>query len=643
MYLAGIILGPSEPSGDQLNHFLDPIVDDFIESWECGICFSHTALQAHGRVTRSAIACLVCDLPAARKATQLAGPTSHFYCTACHCFHKSTCGRTDVHSTDWVLRDKNEMCRLAELWKNASTSAERNKLSYWDPSHQVVVDTMHCLLEGLAHDHFQEFLGLTADLAQRKTDSLPAFHHPFPDVNLHKPEDFSIPDLEGNDTQLIETHMTELEKRLSSKKVAYLQFVAAELGIGPDVVHPGKKVYKFHWVRSLITWHQTKPFTTESLRLHISTPEVMQRIVNVIRTTDTLSSLRSVPYNFGEAKAGTLKADGWCTLTTVYLPTVLVSLWGKGSQHRTSEVSANHHAVLDHTMSLVSAVHIACLRFMTATRAQAYHGYIVAWIRDLWVLHPHAPHRTNGHMALHIWDYLQLFGPMQSWWCFPYECLIGQLQHLPINHIFGQQESTLLSSYIKAAKLKHWLNRPSCPLVFRDVKSLFDRFVSPNVDAILEDSLVPATPNEDILADLRSLIKVRQAVLHARVIYKGSIYTRESTHVGNSLVLYYPDGATHMQIPGTIRYIFRTKDGLGFAVQCHLPLHSYPDPFRHYPYFPAQLHLSSLADHLEVVRPEWVVSHFAWWNFSPQHIVAVSLCPVRVPFSLTCFNGLTIQ
>ncbi|KAG2745383.1 hypothetical protein P692DRAFT_20743929, partial [Suillus brevipes Sb2] len=168
------------------------------------------------------------------------------------------------------------------------------------------------------------------------------------------------------------------------------------------------------------------------------TPEVMERILDVIRATDAPSSLRSVPYNFGEARAGTLKADEWRTLTTVYLPIALVSLWGEGSQHRTSEVAANRRAVLDHTMSLVSAVHIACLRFMTVARAQAYRRYIVAWIRDLQVLHPHAPHRTNGHMALHVWEYLQLFGPVRSWWCFPYERLIGQLQRLPINHIFGK-------------------------------------------------------------------------------------------------------------------------------------------------------------------------------------------------------------
>ncbi|OAX32016.1 hypothetical protein K503DRAFT_672842, partial [Rhizopogon vinicolor AM-OR11-026] len=119
--------------------------------------------------------------------------------------------------------------------------------------------------------------------------------------------------------------------------------------------------------------------------------EVMQRIADVIRTTDRPSSLRSVPYNFGEAKAGTLKADEWRTLTTVYLPIALR--------------------------------------------------------------------------------------------------LIGQLQRLPTNHIFGQQESTLLRSYIKAAKLKHWLNRPSCPPVFRDVKCLFDRFVSPSTNVISEDHL----------------------------------------------------------------------------------------------------------------------------------------------------------
>ncbi|KAG1721306.1 uncharacterized protein EDB91DRAFT_1256562 [Suillus paluster] len=327
--------------------------------------------------------------------------------------------------------------------------------------------------------------------------------------------------------------------------------------------------------------------------------------------TDTPSSLRSVSYNFyfGKTKAGTVKADEWRTLTTAYLPIALVSLRGEGSTHRTSEIAASRRAIRDHTMTLVSAVHIVCQRSMTTARAEAYRGYIVDWMRDLQVLLPHAPHRTNGRMALHVWDYLQLFGPIRSWWCFPYERLIGQLQQLPSNHIFGQQESTLFLSYIKAAKFKCWLNGPSCPPMFREVKSLFDRSVSPSIDAnpISVSKDHPPTPQQVIPEDLHRLIQVRRAVLHARTLHKGSIYTRDSTHVGNSLILYYPGCIRNVQpTPGIIKYIFETERVVSFAVRRHLP------QFRHYPHFPARLYFSALADHLETVVPEACVGSVAF-------------------------------
>ncbi|KAG2740030.1 hypothetical protein P692DRAFT_20755838 [Suillus brevipes Sb2] len=197
----------------------------------------------------------------------------------------------------------------------------------------------------------------------------------------------------------------------------------------------------------------------------------------------------------------------------------------------------------------------------------------------------------------------------------------------------GQQESTLLRSYIKAAKLKCWLNRPSCPPIFREVKLLFDKFVSPSINAnpsdVSENRPLPPTTKENIPEDLRHLIQVRRAVLHARTLHEGFVYTRDSTHVGNSLILYYPDGLRNVQpTPGTIKYIFETERGVCFAVRYHLPLHSHLDPFRHYPHFPAHLFSSALAEHLTIVMPEWVVSHLARWNFSPQHIVAVSLSQV---------------
>ncbi|KAG2062212.1 hypothetical protein BDR06DRAFT_869113 [Suillus hirtellus] len=192
----------------------------------------------------------------------------------------------------------------------------------------------------------------------------------------------------------------------------------------------------------------------------------------------------------------------------------------------------------------------------------------------------------------------------------------------------GQQELTLLHLYIKAAKLKYWLTRPSCPPVFREVKSLFDRFVSPLVDAN------PISVSEDHSP-------TPQAVLHAHTLHKRSIYTYDSTHVGNSLILYYSGGIRNVQPTlGIIKYIFEMERVVGFAMRHYLPLHSHPDPFHHYPYFLACLYSSMLAEHLKTVKPEWVVMHFARWNVSPQHIVAMSLssvCPLPF-FHMSCLT-----
>jgi hypothetical protein len=67
----------------------------------------------------------------------------------------------------------------------------------------------------------------------------------------------------------------------------------------------------------------------------------MARIREVIRDTDTPSWLPSVPYNFGDASAGNLKADEWRTMSTVYLPISLVSLWGEGTVHCSPSVGSS--------------------------------------------------------------------------------------------------------------------------------------------------------------------------------------------------------------------------------------------------------------------------------------------------------------
>ena len=164
----------------------------------------------------------------------------------------------------------------------------------------------------------------------------------------------------------------------------------------------------------------------------------MQRIRDVIEHTATPSWINSVPYNFGDAAAGPLKADEWRTMATIYLPLALISLWGEGTSHPSPDICIKLCRVLDHTMALVSAITLLCLRTTSQARAIAYRTYMAIYIRELQDLHPEATRRTNHHMAMHIYDFLCLFGPVHSWWCFPFERLIGQLQRMTNNHKYGQ-------------------------------------------------------------------------------------------------------------------------------------------------------------------------------------------------------------
>lgn len=88
-------------------------------------------------------------------------------------------------------------------------------------------------------------------------------------------------------------------------------------------------------------------------------------------------------------------------------------------------------------MELVCAVYLACARTMTAERARTYRSHIVEYVGNLTKVHPAFAPRPNHHAAFHVYDYLLLFGPAHSWWCFPFERLIGILQRLPVNHKSG--------------------------------------------------------------------------------------------------------------------------------------------------------------------------------------------------------------
>ena len=171
---------------------------------------------------------------------------------------------------------------------------------------------------------------------------------------------------------------------------------------------PSGKSCKVDWAKALVDWVSMAIATMEIFlclysfqhksRLRISTtspivkvamPAVMEQICDIIKDMETPSWVWSVPYNFGNPSAGTLKADEWHTMITIYLPIALISLWGEGTLHVSANEATHLWHVLDHTMCLISAIQLACMRTTTTSRVKAYHQYMAAWVLDLTTLHPH--------------------------------------------------------------------------------------------------------------------------------------------------------------------------------------------------------------------------------------------------------------
>ena len=176
MYLVGVIPGPSKPATEQINHFVAPLVDEFLLFWDPGVYFSRTAKFSRGRLARVALLLLVCDLLAARQVSGFAAH-NHTYvlCTLCHIISD------DVENTNLcdIRRRKFLEHRAAALaWKDATSTYERERLfrsngirysellrlPYWNPILYTVIDTMHNVYLGVLQRHIRDFWGVSIDL-----------------------------------------------------------------------------------------------------------------------------------------------------------------------------------------------------------------------------------------------------------------------------------------------------------------------------------------------------------------------------------------------------------------------------------------------------------------------------------------------
>ncbi|KDR74589.1 hypothetical protein GALMADRAFT_141601 [Galerina marginata CBS 339.88] len=181
----------------------------------------------------------------------------------------------------------------------------------------------------------------------------------------------------------------------------------------------------------------------------------------------------------------------------------------------------------------------------------------------------------------------------------------------------------MLSSFSRTARLKHWLSRPA----LKECKTVFDKALGILSNTDLEEDIASSAfgPVPDAL---RAIISDRQVALRARHKFDNVFYSRRSTHVGNSQIMFYPRGnLAASPLPGTIEYIIvRHDSSIAYAIRRQLS--SAPgtiDPFITYPHFRATIYSPSLSNTLELISPEWVMCHYACWNMDSDQAVVLTL------------------
>ncbi|KAJ3531481.1 hypothetical protein NMY22_g8139 [Coprinellus aureogranulatus] len=184
IYLAGLIPGPRQPSGEGLNPFLSPLIDVLHSAYYTGTFFSETYEHPEGIMSREAVLPVIADLPGARKVVGAAGHSASAFCMYCHVL-RSDINNIDTSTQAWNPKTGQEMRNAAEEWRDAPTEAKRKelykrngvrwsellRLDYWDPVQNTVVDGMHNLFLGLVRHHFREVIGTHWDV--QAADTLP--------------------------------------------------------------------------------------------------------------------------------------------------------------------------------------------------------------------------------------------------------------------------------------------------------------------------------------------------------------------------------------------------------------------------------------------------------------------------------------
>lgn len=141
------------------------------------------------------------------------------------------------------------------------------------------------------------------------------------------------------------------------------------------------------------------------------------------------------PAAVGQKKQGKLSADQWRSLCSIHLVITLIRLWG----HLPPE--SRWHRMLANFLDLVLAVELGSLMTTSPRHISVYEKVITRYLVTLKELYKEVNIVPNFHLALHVPDFLRLWGPSPQLRGFGWERLNRTLKNIKSNLQFGESQS----------------------------------------------------------------------------------------------------------------------------------------------------------------------------------------------------------
>ena len=502
MFVFGIIPGPKEPSLEQINHLLKPLVEELKTFWNPGQFFKTTANFPKGRTIRVAIFPLIADLPALRKAAGMSGHQSNIFCSFCLLERKDM---EEIDVSKFPLRVHEKHLEHAKKWLETENFTERetlvkehgarwsvlNELTYWQPIEHCAIELMHALILGNLKDHSLRFFSLTTVGAKLKemqekdakwqndqSYTNPPYNDKFgpkPKVFLKStkgkrkrdpsPEQFIAEGPTKRTRQQVPGEASGSRARRVAPQPGSIIKSSSSSSTHPSSASDHSSTHSYQLRERKQKLYEmseesdgggyTSGRSDKTLRLKEKqkapregetppnvpklTPEELDVVRRTIMHTTVPSWIDRVPHNLGSASHGSLKAAEWLMLYKIYYTIALVPLWvDPAIASHTNQEKHRISALLESTTSLAKIAHFLTLPKIKASDLTELGELLFRYRTCLQKNWPDEPSRPNLHLTQHYPEVIKRFGPPRSTAAWAQERVNGCLQKIPTNHHPGQ-------------------------------------------------------------------------------------------------------------------------------------------------------------------------------------------------------------